>query len=156
MRRNDLWLAAAESCTGGLLSSLITDQPGSSAIFLGGLVSYANDYKQQFLDVKESTLIAYGAVSEQTAAEMAHGIRLLSQNASIPLDKIVGLSITGIAGPGGGTPQKPVGLVWLGVESAAGALTRRYQHDSGRLQNKKNFSQQALDLLYEHLLAGYS
>lgn len=109
-------LAIAESCTGGLVSSMITSVPGSSAYFLGGVVSYANAAKAIALQVSQDSLERWGAVSEQVALEMARGVRKL-------LGASYGISITGIAGPGGGTADKPVGLVWFAISSSAGDLS---------------------------------
>jgi nicotinamide-nucleotide amidase len=103
-----LTLVCAESCTGGMLSSMLVDIPGSSDVLMGSVVSYSNEVKMSILSVKPETLEAYGAVSEQTALEMAKGILR-----SIPAD--YSLAVTGIAGPGGGTPEKPVGLVWVAL-----------------------------------------
>ncbi len=103
-----LTLAAAESCTGGLVSKRITDVSGSSAVFLGGAVTYANSVKERVLGVKAETLASFGAVSPETAEEMARGVCLLT-------GADIGVSLTGIAGPGGGTAEKPVGLVYLGL-----------------------------------------
>ena len=111
-------LAIAESCTGGLISKRVTDVSGSSQILGYGCVTYANEAKVKLLKVKEETLKAYGAVSEQTAAEMANGVRALA-------GADVGIATTGIAGPGGGTPEKPVGLVYLGVASEKGTRVIR-------------------------------
>jgi nicotinamide-nucleotide amidase len=105
-RARGLTLATAESCTGGLMASRLTSVPGSSDVFLGSVVSYANSVKQSELGVPAAVLEAHGAVSAETAAAMAHGVR-------DRLGADVGVSITGIAGPGGGTPEKPVGLVYL-------------------------------------------
>lgn len=106
-------VCAAESCTGGLVMHRLTNIAGSSAYVLGGVVSYSNEAKQSILGVREETLIAHGAVSEETAAEMVRGaLRLFGA--------IVGVSITGIAGPGGGTPHKPVGLTYIGLGVRAG------------------------------------
>ena len=101
-------ISTAESCTGGLVSASITEVPGSSEVFGFGVCTYANEAKMKILGVMEETLIKYGAVSEQTAMEMAEGVRVLSGSD-------ISLSLTGIAGPGGGTDEKPVGLVYLGV-----------------------------------------
>lgn len=103
-------IATAESCTGGLVSERITQIPGSSEIFGCGICSYANDIKQRVLGVAEETLSKYGAVSEQTAQEMAEGVRRLAKSD-------IGISTTGIAGPGGGTSEKPIGLVYIGIDS---------------------------------------
>ncbi len=102
-------VCAAESCTGGLVMHRLTNIAGSSAYVLGGVVSYSNAAKQKLIGVREETLIAYGAVSEQTAAEMVVGVRAL-------FDADAAVSITGIAGPGGGTPEKPVGLTYIGLQ----------------------------------------
>jgi PncC family amidohydrolase len=101
-------VCAAESCTGGLVLHRLTNIAGSSAYVLGGVVTYSNEAKQKLIGVREATLVAYGAVSEQTAAEMADGVRAL-------FDADIAVSITGIAGPGGGTPEKPVGLTYIGL-----------------------------------------
>jgi nicotinamide-nucleotide amidase len=113
-------LALAESCTGGLISHRITRIAGSSAYYYGGAVTYSNEAKVKFLGVKPATLEKYGAVSEQTAVEMSRGIREKT-GAS------VGLSVTGIAGPSGGTPEKPVGTVWI-------SLARRNNHEARQFQ----------------------
>lgn len=105
-----LKIATAESCTGGLVSQRITQVPGASEIFDCGVCSYANEIKHSVLGVDEETLGKYGAVSEQTAREMARGVRRLA-------GADIGVSTTGIAGPGGGTPEKPVGLVYVGIDS---------------------------------------
>lgn len=108
LRQNSLRLATAESCTGGLISKKITEVSGSSEVFDCGVCSYANFIKHKVLGVKNETLEKFGAVSSQCAIEMAKGVAELS-NADI------GVSTTGIAGPGGGTPEKPVGLVYIGI-----------------------------------------
>jgi len=105
-----LHIATAESCTGGLISGAITSVPGSSDVFDGGVVSYANSVKNKLLGVSKETLDMYGAVSPQTACEMACGIaKLMSAD--------IGISVTGIAGPGGGSSEKPVGLVYVGIHT---------------------------------------
>ena len=108
-------LALAESCTGGLLAKRLTDAPGSSAYFTEGLVTYSNEAKERLLGVTHDTLMEYGAVSEAVAKEMAEGARKISGSD-------YGLSVTGVAGPGGGTEEKPVGLVWLGLADADGTI----------------------------------
>lgn len=110
LRTHGLKVSVAESCTGGYLAKRITDIPGSSDVFECGIVSYANGIKAKILGVKEETLAQYGAVSPQTAREMAGGVRALS-------GADIGVSLTGIAGPGGGSEEKPVGLVYLGISS---------------------------------------
>ncbi|MBQ8207184.1 MAG: competence/damage-inducible protein A [Clostridia bacterium] len=106
-------IATAESCTGGLIAKRITDVSGSSAVFLGGCVTYANSAKESLIGVKHETLAAHGAVSEQVAIEMARGVRQA-------LGTDIAIATTGIAGPGGGTPQKPVGTVWVGISGEKG------------------------------------
>ncbi len=110
LKEKGLKVATAESCTGGMLSEFITSMPGSSTVFDCGVCSYANNVKSKLLGVRDSTLEKYGAVSEQTAAEMAAGIRAIS-------GADIGVSTTGIAGPDGGTPEKPVGTVYIGIDS---------------------------------------
>jgi len=101
-------LSVAESCTGGLVASRITDIAGSSDYFLGGVVAYSNDLKRSLLSVKAATLKAHGAVSEEVAAEMAAGVAKKAKTG-------IGVSLTGIAGPGGGSIEKPVGTVYIGI-----------------------------------------
>ncbi len=107
LRNNGLTLAIAESCTGGLIAHVVTNVPGSSDYFDRGIISYSNAAKREILDVRENSLMEYGAVSEEVALEMARGIK---ENSGTD----IGLSTTGIAGPGGGTEEKPVGLVYVG------------------------------------------
>jgi len=106
-------VATAESCTGGLIAKRLTDVPGASSVYLGSCVTYANSAKEALVGVKHETLEKYGAVSEQTATEMARGVKKA-------LGADIGISTTGIAGPGGGTPEKPVGTVWVGISSEKG------------------------------------
>ena len=113
LRERGMTLACAESCTGGLIAKRITDLAGCSDVFLGGCVTYANEAKEKLIGVKRETLEAFGAVSEQTAREMARGVRLA-------LGADVGIATTGIAGPGGGTPEKPVGTVYIAVSTEEG------------------------------------
>ena len=137
-------LALAESCTGGLVSKLITDVSGASAVYEGGVCSYSNSVKMKILGVKEETLKAYGAVSEQTAYEMALG-------AAKAADAKVSLAVTGIAGPGGGTKEKPVGLVYIGccIDGKVNVLRNLFQGD--RLSVRKQATARALALLLECL-----
>jgi PncC family amidohydrolase len=113
LRARGWTVCAAESCTGGLVMHRLTNIAGSSVYVLGGVVSYSNEAKQSVLGVRAETLASYGAVSEETAAEMVRGVLRL-----FPAD--VAVSITGIAGPGGGTPQKPVGLTYIGLGARDG------------------------------------
>jgi len=140
LRGGGLTIAVAESCTGGLLGNLITDVPGSSDYFRGGIIAYQNDVKERLLGVPAQVLAAVGAVSEETARAMARGVRNL-------LKSDIGVGITGIAGPGGGTPDKPVGLVYIAVEGHRGAECRRFQWDGTRLENKARSANAALELV---------
>ncbi|MCA9884605.1 MAG: CinA family protein [Anaerolineae bacterium] len=141
LREAGLTVCAAESCTGGLLMSTLTDVPGSSAYALGGVVSYSNEAKMQLVNVQEATLIAYGAVSEPTAREMALGVQAL-------FGADIGVSITGIAGPGGGTPEKPVGLVYVGCAwGAQNVNVVEYRWESDRAGNKHHSVIAALEAI---------
>jgi nicotinamide-nucleotide amidase len=135
-------LAVGESCTGGLLSHRLTQVPGSSAYFLGGVVAYSNPAKQALLGVDELTLAEHGAVSAETAKEMARGAR------SAFLVH-VGVSVTGIAGPDGGTPDKPVGLTYIGVVTPEGERVERYLWSGAREANKLAAAEAALELLLQ-------
>jgi nicotinamide-nucleotide amidase len=138
-------LAVAESCTGGLLAMRITEVPGASDYFLGGVVAYSNSAKQALLSVPEEVLLAHGAVSRECALAMAQGV-LLAFGADY------GLAITGIAGPGGGTPKKPVGLVYVALASRDGGSEVRELHLRGSRQgNRWSASETALELLASRL-----
>lgn len=146
LRERRQTMAAAESCTGGLIASQLTDVPGSSEYFLFSAVTYANTAKENVLDVKRSTLMDYGAVSEETVREMAQGARK-AVNADY------GLAISGIAGPDGGTPEKPVGTVCIAVATAEGVVVRKLERNYGnRLRNKSMFAALALDMLRRVIL----
>lgn len=118
LKRENLTVATAESCTGGLLSGALTNVSGSSSVFGFGVCTYANEAKMKLLNVKKETLDVYGAVSEQTAIEMAVGVRELAKSD-------IAVSLTGIAGPDGGSDEKPVGLVYLGVSSKRGSYAKK-------------------------------
>jgi nicotinamide-nucleotide amidase len=118
LRARSLSLSTAESCTGGLIGKLLTDLPGSSDYYRGGVVCYSNDLKIRLVGVREQTLMEQGAVSEQVASEMAGGIRAVTRSD-------LGLSVTGVAGPGGGTAEKPVGLVYVGLASVGNIQVKR-------------------------------
>jgi nicotinamide-nucleotide amidase len=141
---NSLTLAVAESCTGGLLSHVLTGVSGSSQYFLGGLIAYSNEVKIENLGVQEQTILLHGAVSQETAQEMAENIR-----EKFKAD--FGLSTTGIAGPTGGTPTKPVGLVWLGISTEAESETFECHFTGGRDQVKMSTVHEILHLLLERL-----
>lgn len=138
-------LALAESCTGGYISHRITSVPGSSNYYFGGAVTYANDAKKRFLGVQPETLEKYGAVSRETALEMSQGIREQT-GASIAL------SVTGIAGPSGGTPEKPVGTVWMSISMANFHDARTFQFNGDRERIIQGTSQAALNWLRTTLL----
>jgi competence/damage-inducible protein CinA-like protein len=145
LRERGLTLALAESCTGGLVGHRVTNVPGSSRWFRGAIVPYVNDAKTAFFGVRRETLVAHGAVSEEAAGEMACAARR-----SLAAD--VGIGITGIAGPDGGTAEKPVGTVCLGLASESGVVTHRYQLWGTRDWVKLLASQVALDWVRRHLL----
>lgn len=150
LRRRGLKLVAAESCTGGLIGHLLTNVPGSSDYFLGSIVSYANEAKEQWLGVRRETLLQHGAVSEAAVIEMARGARQRMSGA-FPMDALVGISVSGIAGPGGGTPEKPVGLVWIGLSAPDVEQAWNFVWDGDRIANKEISAQQALRLLINYL-----
>lgn len=139
-------LAVAESCTGGLLGHLITRVPGSSAYFLGGVIAYANAVKEAQLGVPAELLARYGAVSAPCAEAMARGVRER-------FGADVALSITGIAGPGGGTPEKPVGLVYIGLATAEEVLVREHRWTGTRYANQRASALAALEHLLEYLIS---
>lgn len=145
--KHKLTLAVAESCTGGLICHLLTNVPGSSAYFLGGVVAYAYDAKENLLGVQHNTLYDFGAVSEPTARQMARGARRA-------LGADLGLAVTGIAGPGGGLPDKPVGLTWIAISARAGERARKFIWDSDREGNKQRSAVAALEMLKEYLELG--
>ena len=137
-------IGTAESCTGGLLASLLTEIPGSSDVFMAGLVTYSNEAKQQLLGITTETLSRYGAVSEQTATEMA-------QAANIKLSTDLSAAITGIAGPGGGTPEKPVGLVHIAVCLKGKVFPEACRFEGTRQQIRMAAVGKALAMMEEQL-----
>lgn len=139
-------LALAESCTGGFIANRITNIPGASAVFLAGCVTYSNEAKVKFLGVKSETLAANGAVSEAVAAEMARG-------ASLSVGADYAISVTGIAGPSGGSTEKPVGTVYIGLATPEKVWVKKYLNQYDRETFKFLTSQQALDLLRRELLS---
>jgi nicotinamide-nucleotide amidase len=137
-------ISVAESCTGGLLGELLTRMPGSSKAFVGGVIAYANEVKVRDLGVAEATLAAHGAVSEPTAREMAAGARQ-----RFGTDLAIG--ITGVAGPDGGTPDKPVGTVWIALAAADGTTTKKLSWPGLRDQVRLLSSWWGLKLVDERL-----
>ena len=144
LREHGITLAVAESCTGGLLSKRITDLPGASDYYLGGVCSYSNDAKMKLLGVKKETLDEFGAVSAQTAEEMAAG-------AAKVLGADIGVGITGIAGPGGATEDKDVGLVYISVYFKGELITRKTNSSLGRDRVRNQAASTALDLIRRKL-----
>ena len=137
-------LATAESCSGGLIAHRLTNVPGASTPFLGGVVAYSNGVKSSVLNVPEETLNVYGAVSQQTALAMAEGAR----------ERFVvdfALSVTGIAGPGGGTEEKPVGLVYMAVARKGASEVVRHEFSGDRTAIKAQTAEAALALLWENM-----
>jgi nicotinamide-nucleotide amidase len=140
----NLTLSVAESCTGGLISHRLTNVPGASRYFQGGIIAYSNEVKESLLGVNPSILREFGAVSLEVATAMAEGIsNLLKTN--------LGLGITGIAGPTGGTPKKPVGLVCIALHSAKETLKKEFHFRGEREEIKEKTSQAALDLVRRYL-----
>ena len=137
-------LALGESCTGGLIAHRITDVPGSSDYFLGGVTAYSDPVKERLLGVNRETLIAVGAASEETAREMAQGARHT-------IGSDVGISVTCIAGPGGGTDEKPVGLTYIGASTPDGEWVERHFFQGDRKAIKESAANAALELLLNAL-----
>lgn len=144
-KQKGLILATAESCTGGLLSSRITDVSGSSEVYHGSVISYSNELKMKLLGVSAETLRNYGAVSSETAMEMAKGVRILT-------GAHIGVSTTGIAGPNGGSPEKPVGLAYIGISTENETIAYKHFSMGNREKIKWNTSTRALDLLRRKML----
>ncbi len=137
-------LVTAESCTGGLVADRLTNIPGSSSYFIGGVVAYAYEAKVALLGVSWDTLNTKGAVSKETVLEMARGVRKV-------LDGELAVSVSGIAGPGGGTPEKPVGTTWIGLVTPTGEWTRRFIWDGDRARNKALSADAALQIVIDYL-----
>ena len=144
LRERGLKLAAAESCTGGLIGSRITDIPGSSEYFLGSIVAYAYEVKAALLDVPWDTLNSYGAVSRETVMQMARGARRR-------LNGDIAISVSGVAGPGGGTPEKPVGTTWIGLIAQDGEWAKEFHFSGTREENKSSAASAALQRLLDYL-----
>jgi nicotinamide-nucleotide amidase len=140
MAKRNLTLSVAESCTGGYISHLFTQHPGSSKVFFGGAISYSYDLKESLLNVKHETLLKHGAVSEETVLEMVSG-------AIINFKSDYAIAVTGIAGPDGGMPDKPVGTVWIAVASAQKTIAKKFTFGSRRQQNIERSATSALAML---------
>ena len=144
LRERGWRLAVAESCTGGLIGHRVTNISGSSTYYLGSITAYAYRAKVRLLGVSWDTLEKYGAVSEETIREMALGVRHA-------LAADVGLAVSGIAGPTGGTPEKPVGFTWIGLSTPKGIWTLQHNAGGDRIGNKEEITQLALEFLYKFL-----
>lgn len=144
LKKQRLTIATAESCTGGLIAHTLTNVSGSSNYFDRGIVSYSNEAKMEVLGVPEDLLKKYGAVSEQVAKAMAEWVRTKSK-----VD--VGLATTGVAGPTGGTKEKPVGLVYIAISTSKGTIVKSFQFSGDRLQNKESTCNAALQMLLDYL-----
>ena len=140
LKQKNYTIATAESCTGGLIAHSLTNISGSSDYFKRGIVSYSNEAKIELLDVSEDLLIKYGAVSIQVAQAMAESVRIKSK-----VD--IGLSTTGIAGPTGGTNEKPVGLVYISISTSDETMVQKFEFSGDRLRNKESTCNAALDML---------
>lgn len=142
-----LTLGLAESCTGGLLAKRITDPAGASVVFMGGIIAYANSIKEELLGVRAETIARHGAVSAETAREMASGARRV-------LGVDLALSVTGIAGPGGGSAQKPVGTVWIGIAGEQDIGAEHFYFDGDRQMIRTHAAEAALEILWRELARG--
>jgi len=146
LRQKGLTLGIVESATGGLISHLITDIPGSSDYYKGSVTAYSNEVKIKVVGVKEATINKYGAVSYQVAEEMAQGGRKI-------LATDICLANTGIAGPSGATPGKPVGLFYIGLSHQSGTYSQKHYFQGTREQNKRQATEAALAWLKEYLIS---
>ncbi len=139
-------ISTAESCTGGMIASIITSVSGSSMVFLGGAVTYSNELKENLLGVSHGTLRTYGAVSSQVSLEMVKGIKRLT-------DAEYNIAVTGIAGPSGGTPEKPVGLVYIAFSGPNNTeFVRQFQFQGDRERVRFETAKEALGLLHEYFV----
>ena len=144
LKQHGKTISTAESCTGGLIASMITSVPGSSEYYLGSVVSYANSVKQEVLGVPEEIIQEFGAVSSECVGAMAEGVRKLTGTD-------FSVATSGIAGPGGGSDEKPVGLVWIGVSSQSGTQTYKLTFNSDRKRNIERFASSALYKIFKKL-----
>lgn len=144
LRTRGLTVATAESCTGGLIASRITGTPGASSYFETGFVTYSNDAKEKFLDVPPAILREHGAVSEPVARRMAEGARKRAASE-------IGIAVTGIAGPSGGSPDKPVGTVFIALAAGEGTIVRRFVFSGGRVEIREKAADEAFRMLLEYL-----
>jgi len=138
---NELWIAVAESCSGGYISHMITNISGASKVFERCIVSYGNQAKIDLLKVDPKDIENYGAVSDEVARQMANNVRIMSK----PCD--IGIGITGIAGPTGGTPEKPVGLVYIGYSTIKETIVKKYNFNADRTTFKKLILEEIIEFL---------
>ena len=144
LRLSSYKIVTAESCTGGLIGHRLTNVAGSSDYYLGGIIAYAYEAKVALLNVSWDTLRNHGAVSRETVLEMAHGARMA-------LGADLAVSVSGIAGPGGSLPGKPIGTTWLGLAARDGAWAQVYCFGGDRIENKTSSADAALKLIYDYL-----
>ena len=144
LSERNLTISIAESCTGGLIGNLITNIPGSSHYFLGGIIAYSNQSKEDLLNVSSETIKKYGAVSDQTVQEMAEGVKKRFKSN-------MGLAVTGIAGPGGGSKEKPVGTVFIGLAVGNEIFSGKYSFHGTREQIKQKTAYTSLDFIRRYL-----
>ncbi|HRE50508.1 MAG TPA: CinA family nicotinamide mononucleotide deamidase-related protein [Flavitalea sp.] len=149
LRERKKRLSTAESCTGGYIAHLITGQPGSSDVYNGSVVSYTNDLKKKLLHVEEDVLSRYGAVSEAIVRQMAKGVLEAT-------DSDYAIAVSGIMGPGGGSPEKPVGMVWVAAGDRQGIIAREFRFRHDRIRNIEHTANHALNLLRKYMLDGPS
>lgn len=142
--KKGLTVSVAESCTGGILSEFLTNAAGSSNYFTAGIVAYSNKAKERFLNIPHRFISQKGAVSKEVAQRLAHSIRVLSRTD-------LGIGITGIAGPAGGSKNKPIGTVFIAIEGKNGALCKRFSFRGNRQAIRKRSSLEALRLLYGNI-----
>lgn len=148
LKKYNLTISTAESCTGGMIASAITDVSGSSGFFGTGVVTYSNEAKMNIIGVKKETLNQYGAVSEQTAKQMAEGVLKLA-------DSDISVAVTGIAGPTGGTAEKPVGLVYIAVSGNHGTFAYKNDFDGNRDEVRRQTVHRAFELVYDYICKFY-
>lgn len=148
LSKYNLTVSTAESCTGGMIASNITDLSGASSYFGMGVVTYSNEAKSKLIGVSSETLEKYGAVSEQTASEMAQGVRKLSGSD-------ISISVTGIAGPTGGSKEKPVGLVYVAVSGKFGTVVTENMFENGRTEVRKSTVKKAISLACDYIEKNY-
>ena len=149
LKQNKLTISTAESCTGGMIASAITNVSGASTFFGTGVVTYSNEAKMKLIGVKKTTLERFGAVSEETASEMAKGVLKLG-------DADVSVAVTGIAGPTGGTDEKPVGLVYIGISGRYGTFVFKNNFNGNRDEVRIQTVKRAFELVYDYLIKFHS